>query len=50
MAGIVDFPSGTGNRPAAIQSFQAIHDPGNIFDDGQITSASSRSMRMPVSP
>src|SRR2546426_7143961 len=38
MAGIVDVPSGTRNRPAAIQRFQAIHDSGKIFDDGQITS------------
>ena len=38
MAGIVDVPSGTGDRPAAIQGFQPIHDPGKIFDDGQITS------------
>jgi hypothetical protein len=37
MAGIVDVPSGTGNRPAAIDCFQPIHHPGNIFDDSQIT-------------
>src|SRR5438309_4576128 len=36
MTGIVDVP--TGDRPAAIQRFQAIHDPRKIFDDGQITS------------
>src|SRR5207245_7925330 len=40
MEGIVDVPSGTRNRPAAIQRFQAIHDSGKIFDDGQITSGS----------
>ena len=34
---IVDVPSRTGNRPAAIQRFQPIHDPRQIFDDGQIT-------------
>src|SRR5207245_3925603 len=38
MADIVDVPSSTRNRPAAIQRFQAIHDSGKIFDDGQITS------------
>ena len=37
MAGIVDVPSCTGNRPAAIHRFQAIHDPRQILDDGQIT-------------
>jgi len=31
-------PAGTGDRPAAIQRFQAIHDPRKIFVDGQITS------------
>jgi hypothetical protein len=38
MAGIVDVPSSTWDRPAAIQIFQAIHHPGKILDDGQITS------------
>ena len=38
MAGVVDVPAGTRNGPAAIQSFPAIHHPGKIFDDGQITS------------
>src|SRR5215467_13545690 len=38
MAGVVDVPAGTRNRPTAIESFQAIHDTGKIFDDGQITS------------
>ena len=37
MAGIVDVPSCTGNRPAAIHRFQAIYDPRQILDDGQIT-------------
>ena len=37
MTAIIDIPSGTGNRPAAIQRFQAIHDSRQIFDDGQIT-------------
>src|SRR5580704_1584891 len=37
MAGIVNVPSGTGNRPATIDRFQPIHHPGNIFDDSQIT-------------
>src|SRR5207249_8721890 len=36
MAGIVDVPARTGNRPAAIQRFQAIHDSRQIFDDGQV--------------
>src|SRR5712692_11296925 len=38
VAGVVDVPAGTGNRPATIESFQAIHDPRKIFNDGQITS------------
>src|SRR5215831_12721888 len=37
MAGVVNVPSSTRNRPAAVQRFQPIHDPGKIFDDGQIT-------------
>ena len=37
MSGVVDVPTSTRNGPAAIQSFQAIHDWGKIFDDGQIT-------------
>src|SRR5437667_10459752 len=36
MAGIVDVPARTGNRPAAIQRFQAIYDSRQIFDDGQV--------------
>src|SRR5438876_7364020 len=36
MAGIVDVPARTGNRPAAIQRFQAIHDSRQIFDDRQV--------------
>jgi len=36
MAGVVDVPACTG-RPAAVQRFQPIHNPGQIFDDGQIT-------------
>jgi hypothetical protein len=38
MARVVDISSGTGNPPTAIQGFQPIHDPGKIFDHGQITS------------
>ena len=38
MTGIVDVPTGTGNGPAAIHRFQAIHDSRQIFDDGQKTS------------
>ena len=37
MTRIVNIPAGTGNRPTAIQGFQAIHDPGKIFHHGQIT-------------
>jgi hypothetical protein len=37
MARIVNIPAGTGDRPTAIQGFQSIHDPGKIFDHGQIT-------------
>src|SRR5215510_10328029 len=37
MSSVVDVSAGTGNRPAAIQSFQAIHDSGKIFDHGEIT-------------
>ena len=37
MAGVVDIPAGTGNRPAAIQSFQPIHHASQIFDDGEGT-------------
>src|ERR1700730_413044 len=37
MTGIVNVPARTGNRPATIHRFQAIHDSGEIFDDGQIT-------------
>src|SRR5438132_5044571 len=33
MAGIVDVPARTGNRPAAIQRFQAMHDLRQIFDE-----------------
>ena len=36
MPGIVDVPAGTGNGPAAIGRFQAIHDSGQIFDEGQV--------------
>ena len=28
-----------GNRPTAVQSFDAIHDAGDILGDGQITAA-----------
>jgi len=38
MAGIVNIPARTRDRPTAIQGLQAIHDPGKIFDHGQITS------------
>jgi hypothetical protein len=37
MAAVVHIPAGTGDRPTAIQGFQSIHDPGKIFDHGQIT-------------
>ncbi|HEX9111439.1 MAG TPA: hypothetical protein VF845_08165 [Terriglobales bacterium] len=37
MTAIIDIPSRTGNGPAAIQRFQAIHDPRQVFDDRQIT-------------
>src|ERR1700751_3769153 len=37
MARIVNVPAGTRNRPASKQSFHAAHDPGEVFDDGQIT-------------
>jgi hypothetical protein len=37
MTGIVNVPSGAGNRSAAIQRFQPIHDPRQIFDHRQIT-------------
>ena len=37
MTGVVDVPSGTGNRPAAIHRLQAIHDSRQIFDQGQVT-------------
>jgi hypothetical protein len=30
-------PARTGNRPAAIQRFQPIHDSRQIFNDGQVT-------------
>jgi len=36
MTGIVDVPAGTGDGPAAIGRFQAIHDAGQIFDQGQV--------------
>ena len=38
MASVVNIPAGTGDRPAAIQSFQSIHHTGEIFDHGEITS------------
>src|SRR5258708_1157735 len=38
MTSVVNVPAGTGDRPAAIQSFQSIHHPGEIFDHGEITS------------
>ncbi len=38
MARIVHIPAGTADRPTAIQGLQAMHDPGKIFDHGQITS------------
>src|SRR5215470_4885772 len=37
MAGVVDVPAGTRDRPTAIQGFQPIHHSGKIFHDGQIT-------------
>ena len=36
MAGVVDVPARTGNRPAAIQRFEAIHHSRQIFDQGQV--------------
>jgi hypothetical protein len=33
----VEVPVRTGDRPSAIQSFEAIHDSRWIFDDGQVT-------------
>src|SRR3989441_1694277 len=33
----VDPPTDTENRPAAVQSFESIHDPGEIFGGRQIT-------------
>ena len=33
----IDLLAGTGNGPTAIQPFEAIHHPGEIFGDGQIT-------------
>src|SRR5260370_12811808 len=38
MTSVVNVPAGTGDRPAAIQSFQSIHHTGKIFDHGEITS------------
>src|SRR5215471_17509528 len=38
MAGVVDVPAGTRDRPTAIQGFQPIHRSGKIFDHGEITS------------
>jgi hypothetical protein len=43
----VKAPAGTGDRPAAVQPSQPIHDPGNIFDDGQIT---ARQFTHPADP
>src|SRR5215469_6271999 len=37
MAGVVDVPAGTRDRPATIQSFQSIHYTRKIFDYGEIT-------------
>src|SRR4029077_19562455 len=37
MALVVNIPTGTGYRPAAIQGFQPIHDPGKIFDHSYVT-------------
>src|SRR3984893_13241533 len=33
MTGIVDVPARTGNRPAALHRFQAIHDSREFFDE-----------------
>src|SRR5262249_34316036 len=38
MALIVNISAGTGDRPATIERFQAIHHTGKIFDHGEITS------------
>ena len=38
MSTIIDISSRTWNRPAPIHRFQPVHDPRQIFDDGQITS------------
>src|SRR5215469_16513458 len=48
MARIVNIPAGTGDRPAAIQGFQAIHDSGKILDYGQITSRQLTQHAYPV--
>jgi hypothetical protein len=40
MRWIVDIPSRTGDRPAAIRRFQATHDPRQIFDRRQIKAVS----------
>jgi hypothetical protein len=37
MTGSVDGCARAGNRPAAVQRFDAIHDAGHILGDGQIT-------------
>ena len=34
---VINVSSRTGNRPAAVDRFQPIHDPRQVFDDGQIT-------------
>ena len=34
MPTIVDVPSCTGNRPAAVHRFQPVHDSRQVFDDG----------------
>src|ERR1700732_5188436 len=39
MSSVIDVAPGTGDRPATIQGFQPIHDPGKIFDYGQIAAS-----------
>jgi hypothetical protein len=47
MAGVVDVPAGTRDRPTAIQGFQPIHAPGKISDDlARITDQNLSSMRL----